>query len=74
MLIKRFKFLNKLKELKKSDSKKTKEVTCYKYKKSGYIKNECPKFKYKNKGVNEKKKAFKATYNDSSEFEKEEEQ
>ena len=42
--------------------KNTKEVTCYECKKSGHIKSECPKLKFKNKGVKDKKKAFKATW------------
>ena len=41
--------------------KKTKEVTYYKCKKSGHIRSECPKLKSKNKGVKDRKKAFKAT-------------
>ena len=53
---------------------KTKEVTCYKYKKQGHIKSECPKLKFKNKGAKDKKKAFKATWENSSESEMEEEQ
>ena len=53
--------------------KKTKEVTCYECKKPGHIKSECPKLKFKNKGAKDKKKAFKATWDNSSEFEMEEE-
>ena len=53
--------------------KKTKEVTCYKYKKLGHIRSECPKLKFKNKGAKDKKKAFKPTWDDSSKSEKEEE-
>ena len=53
---------------------KTKEVTCYECKKSGHIKSECPKLKCKNKGAKDKKKAFKATWDDTSESEMEEEQ
>ena len=53
---------------------KTKEVTCYECKKSGQIKSECPKLKFKNKGAKDKRKAFKATWDNSSEFEMEEEQ
>ena len=41
---------------------KTKEVTFYECKKSGHIKSECPKLKFKNKGAKDKKKAFKATW------------
>ena len=48
---------------------KTKEVTCYEYKKSGHVKSECPKLKFKNKGAKDKKKAFKATCDNSSESE-----
>ena len=40
---------------------KTKEVTCYECKKSGHIKSECPKLKFKNKGAKDKRKVFKAT-------------
>ena len=53
---------------------KTKEVTCYECKKPGHIKSECPKLKFKNKGAKDKKKAFKATWNNSSESELEEDQ
>ena len=52
--------------------KKTKEVTCYECKKLGHIKSECPKLKFKNKGAKDKKKAFKATWDDTSESEMEE--
>lgn len=54
--------------------KKTKEVTFYECKKPGHFKSECPKLKFKSKGVKKRKKAFKAIWNDSSESEKEEEQ
>ena len=54
--------------------KKTKEVTYYECKKLGHIKSECPKLKSKNKGAKKRRKAFKATWDDSSELEKEEEQ
>ena len=54
--------------------KKTKEVNCYEYKKPGHIKSECPKLKFKNKGAKDKRKAFKATWDNSSEFELEEDQ
>ena len=54
--------------------KKTKEVTCYECKKLGHIKSECPKLKFKNKGAKDKKRAFKATWDDTSESEIEEEQ
>ena len=53
---------------------KTKEVTCYECKKPGHIKSECPKLKFKNKGAKDKKKAFKATWDNSSESELEEDQ
>ena len=53
--------------------KKTKEVTCYECKKPGHIKSECPKLKFKKKGAMDKKKAFKATWDNTSEFEMEEE-
>ena len=49
--------------------KKTKKVTCYKCKKPGYIKSECPKLKSKNKGAKDRKKTFKATWDDTSESE-----
>ena len=54
--------------------KKTKEVTCYECKKSGHSRSECPKLKFKNKGANDRKKAFKGTWDDSFESEREEEQ
>ena len=54
--------------------KKTNEVTCYECKKPGQIKSECPKLKFKNKGAKDKKKAFKATWDDTSESKMEEEQ
>ena len=41
--------------------KKTKEVTCYECKKPSHIRSECHNLKFKNKGVKDKKKAFKAT-------------
>ena len=53
---------------------KTKEVTCYECKKPGHIKSECPKLKYKSKRAKERRKAFKATQDDSSEFKVEEDQ
>ena len=53
--------------------KKTKKVTWYKCKKLGHIQSECPKLKSKNKGAKDRKKAFKATWDDSSESKKEEE-
>ena len=54
-------------------NKKPKEVTCYEYEKSSHIRSECPKLKFKNKGAKDRKKSFKATWDDSSESEKEEE-
>ena len=53
---------------------KTKEVTCYECKKPGHIKSECPKLKFKNKGAKDKRKAFKATWDNSSESKLEEDQ
>ena len=58
---------------KKYNGKKNKEVTCYECKKLGYIGSECPKFKFKNNGAKDKKKAFKASWDDSSKLKKEEE-
>ena len=48
--------------------KKIKEVTCYECKKPDHIKSECPKLKSKNKRPKDRKKAFKATWDDTSEF------
>ena len=42
-------------------------------KKLGHIKSEYPKLKFKNKGAKDKKKAFKATWDNISESEMEEE-
>ena len=53
---------------------KTKEVTCYECKKSGHIRSECPKLKFKINGAKDRKKAFKVTCDDSSKSKKEEEQ
>ena len=53
---------------------KTKEVTCYECKKPGHIKSEFSKLKYNNKGAKDKRKAFKVTWDNSSEFELEEDQ
>ena len=58
---------------KKYEVKKNKEVTCYEYKKPRHIRSECPKLKFKNKEAKDRKKVFKATWDDSSESEKEEE-
>ena len=58
---------------KKNNGKRTKGVTCYECKKPGHIRSECPRFKFKGKRTKEKKKAFKATWNDSSDLEKEDE-
>ena len=58
------------KKYKGDGKKKTKEVTCYECKKSGHIRSECPKLKFKNKGAKDIKKAFKATWDDSSKLEK----
>ena len=84
MLIRNFKkFLRKQhtlrirdfnKKYKGDGKKKTKEVTCYEYKKSGHIRSECPKLKSKNKRAKDRKKAFKATWDDTSKSEREEEQ
>ena len=52
---------NLIKKYEGDGKKKTKEVTYYKCKKSGHIRSECPKLKSKNKGVKDRKKAFKAT-------------
>ena len=43
-------------------------------KKPGHIRSEFPKLKFKNKRAKDRKKAFKATWDDSSKFVKEEEQ
>ena len=68
----RIRYFNKKDE--REDKKKIKEVTCYECKKSGHILSEYPKLKSKNKGAKDRKKAFKATWDDSSEFKREEEQ
>ena len=57
----RRKNLANFKENKKSESKKRREVTCYKSKKPGHIKNECPRLKHKSKRAKEKRNGFKAT-------------
>ena len=58
---------------KRDGKKKTKEITCYECKKSGHIQSECPKLKSKNKGAKDSKKAFKATWDGSSESKRDEE-
>ena len=45
--------------------KKIKEVTCYECKKSGHIKSECPKLKFKKKGAKDRNKAFNTIWDDS---------
>ena len=61
------------KKYEEDGKKKTKEVTCYECKKLGHIRSECSKLKSKNKGAKDRKKAFKATWDDFSESEREEE-
>ena len=71
------KFPSKSKHFKRHEGEgkmKTKEVTCYECKKPGHIKSECPKLKHKSKGTKERRKAFKATWDDTSESEMEESQ
>ena len=66
------KFPSKSKHFKRHEGEgkmKTKEVTCYECKKPGHIKSECPKLKHKSKGTKERRKAFKATWDDTSESE-----
>ena len=70
----RKKNLSKHKESKKGRFKKAKEVMCFKYKRPSHIQDECPKLKYKHKEAKERRRAFKATWDDSFEFEIEEEQ
>ena len=60
--------------MKEKVRRKPKDVTCYECKKLGHIRSECPKLKLKNKGAKERRKAFKATWDDTPELEKEEEQ
>ena len=62
------------KKYEREGKKKSKEVTCYECNKPRHIRSECPKLKFKNKGAKKRRKAFKATCNDSSESKKEEEQ
>ena len=66
--------LSKYKEFKRGGSKKVKEVICFKCKRPGHIQDECLKLKHKYKGAKERRKAFKATWDDSSESEMEDEQ
>ena len=66
----RSKHINKKPE--REGKMKTKEVNCYECKKPGHIKSECPKLKFKNKGAKDKRKAFKTTWDNSSESELEE--
>ena len=61
------------KKYEREGTKKSKEVTCYECKKSGHIRSECPKLKFKNKGAKKMRKAFKATWDDYSESKKDEE-
>ena len=65
---------SRTRDFKGEGKKKSKEVTCYECKKLGQIQSECPKLKSKGKGAKDRKKAFKATWDDSSESEREEEQ
>ena len=69
----RKKNFSRQRDFKKNDGKKSKEVICFECDKPGHIRNECPRLKFKGKGANEKKKTFKATWDDSSKFEMEEE-
>lgn len=66
--------LSKHKESKRGGFKKAKEVMCFKCKRSGHIQDECPKLKHKQKEAKERRRAFKATWDDSSESEMKEEQ
>ena len=61
------------KKYKGEGKKKIKDVTCYEYKKPGHIRSECLKLKFKNNRAKERRKAFKATWDDSSESKKEKE-
>ena len=60
------------KEFKRRGFKKTKEVIYFKYKRPDHIQDECPKLKHRE--VKERRRAFKATWDDSSESKMEEEQ
>ena len=64
--------LSNHKESKRRGFKKTKEVICFKCKRPYHIKDECPKLKHKE--AKERRRAFKATCDGSSESEMEEEQ
>ena len=72
------KFPSKLKTFNKKyegeGKMKIKEVNCYECKKPGHIKSECPKLRHKSKGAKERRKAFKATWDDASKSEVEEDQ
>ena len=68
----RKKNLSKHKESKRGGFNKTKEVICFKCKRPGHIQDECPKLKLKHKESKERIRAFKATWDDSSESEMEE--
>ena len=78
MLIRGFKkFLRKKNFLrqrdnKKNEGKRTKEVICYECKKPGQIRSECLRLKFKGKGIKENKKAFKSTWDNSSNSKKKE--
>ena len=64
--------LSNHKESKRRGFKKTKEVICFKCKRPVHIQDEFPKLKHRE--AKDKRRAFKATWNDLSEFEMEEEQ
>ena len=68
------KSFSKQRDNKKFEGKKNKEVTCYECKKLRHIRSECPRLKFKNKEAKDKKKAFKASWDDSSKSKKKEEQ
>ena len=60
------------KESKRRGFKKTKEVICFKCKRPGHIQDECSKLKHRE--AKERRRAFQATWDDSSKSEIEEEQ